>query len=183
MRRREEELPSMPMTSMIDIIFQLMIFFIVTMSIMPSVKSAPQVEGSMNLPTPKDGDAEVTMVVQYQKNATSGYDFYVLQGNDNSAEFYQAVNRSPAIVDAPTLLRNIGTQYQVYYDENGLKSMLNEVRDNDPAVLIRAPQDTPYGEVVKITGFMHAIGIAKIAWVEGSLKSLKAEIVKTRRRS
>jgi hypothetical protein len=35
--------------------------------------------------------------------------------------------------------------------------------------------------VVKITGHMHSIGIAKIAWVTGGLDDLKAEIKKTRR--
>jgi len=180
MKRKKEPLNDMPMTSMIDIIFQLMIFFIVTMSVAPAVKSAPQVAGNLSLPTPKQGDSEVSMVIQFQKSATGGgYDYYVLQGNDNSAEFYQAVAKAPAIVDAPALLRNIGIQYQVYYDENGLKSLLMEVRDSDPSVMIRAPESTPYGDVVQITGYMHSNGISKIAWVDGSLKDLKAEIKKT----
>ena len=58
-----------------------------------------------------------------------------------------------------------------------------EVRDSEPAILIRAPKSIPYGQVVEFTGFMHAIGITKIAWVEGQLSDLKAQIKKTKRRS
>jgi hypothetical protein len=85
------------------------------------------------------------MVIQLQPGIGGGYDFYVLQGNDNSAEFYQAIAKAPAIVKAPALLRNIGTQYQVYYDNIGLEALLMEVRDSEPAVLIRAPGNIPYG--------------------------------------
>lgn len=182
MRRRQQALEKAPLTSMVDIIFQLMIFFLVTMSVMPSVKSAPQVEGSMILPTPKQGDTEVSMVVQFQLNEHNTIDYYVLQGNELSAEFYNQIAASRSIVGIPKLLRNIGTAKQVYYDEASLKGLLMEQRDADPAILIRAPKSMPYGAVVKITGYMHSIGIAKIAWVAGTLKDLKAEIRKTKGR-
>ncbi|MFP4458751.1 MAG: ExbD/TolR family protein [Candidatus Zixiibacteriota bacterium] len=177
MKRREEALPSMEMTSMIDIIFQLMIFFIVTMSVMPAEQSAPKVEGTKQIPTPKDGDSEVSMVIQYHQ-AQGGYEFYVLQGNKNSAEFYQEISRKSYI---PTnVLRNIGKLNQVYFTNESLKNLLREVSKNEPAILIRAPETIPYGEIVKLHSFMIEAGIGKIAWVKGSLFDLEAEIVQTK---
>ncbi len=177
-KRREEELPSMPMTSMIDIIFQLMIFFIVTMSVMPSTKSAPQVEGNKPIPTPTSGDQEVSMVVQIQPNREGSYDYFVLQGNENSAEFYQSIAGQRGI--PITILRNRGKIYETYFDANGLKDLVMEIRDSDPRVMIRAPRNIPYGDVVSWHSFMLNAGITKIAWIDGTLFDLQAEIKKTR---
>ncbi len=185
MRRRADPLPEAELTSMVDIIFQLMIFFLVTLSIMPAIKSAPQVEGLMNLPTPKSGDSEASVLIQMYNNPMGGLDYFVLQGNDESAEFYKWFSDKRALVKnvaAYRAFRNAVLRYRVLYNEQGLKGFLDEIRDNDPAVVIRSPGDLPYSEVVKITGYMHSIGIAKIAWVRGTLSDLKVEIKSTRRR-
>ncbi len=183
MKMREEPLPESPMTSMIDIIFQLMIFFLVTLSIMPAVKAAPQVEGIMDLPTPKKGNSEASVLVQFHKTPSGVLDFYVLQGNDNSAEFYKwlsetgraVVNVAPAY---PAFRNQALNRYQVVYDEMALKALLLEIRDSDPAVILRAPGDIPYGSVVAITGALNSAGITKIAWVKGTLSDLEVEIKK-----
>ncbi|RKZ35003.1 hypothetical protein DRQ33_00915 [bacterium] len=186
MRARSDPLPETELTSMVDIIFQLMIFFLVTLSVMPSVKSAPQVEGMMNLPTPKRGDSEASVLIQFFKTPTGGLDYYVLQGNDQSAEFYQFFKDKRAVLKAAgayPAFRNIAAnKYQVVYNEQTLEGLLMEIRDYDPAVIIRAPGNLPYGDVVKVTGKMHALGISKIAWVKGTLADLKVEIKKGRAR-
>lgn len=184
MRARSTPLPEMAWTSMIDIIFQLMIFFLVTLSVMPSIKSAPQVEGSMNLPTPKQGDSEVSLLVQLQPNPDGGMDYIVLQGNDQSAEFYNWFDDKRGLLASAATYRafkNFVRQYNVVFDLMGLKALLMELSVNDPAVLIRAPGNIPYGEVVSITSEMHNLGISKIAWVKGSLSDVKVEIKKSRR--
>ncbi|HHH80868.1 MAG TPA: hypothetical protein ENL24_02535 [candidate division Zixibacteria bacterium] len=184
MKRRVEPLPATELTSLVDIIFQLMIFFLVSISILPAIKSAPQVEGLMNLPTPKRGDAEASVLIQIHKTPTGRLDYYVLQGNDESAEFYNWFKDKRQIVKIPSAyvaFRNAAQRYRVIYDERGLKAFLLDIRDNDPAVIIRAPGNIPYSDVVRITGFMHSIGIAKIAWVRGTLSDLKVEIKKSRR--
>ncbi len=186
MRVRTETLPEAELTSMVDIIFQLMIFFIVTLSIMPSVKSAPQVEGIMNLPTPKKGDSEASVLMQFHKTPIGGVDYYILQGTDKSAEFYKWLSATgkKALKSAAgyPLFRNAARdRYQVYYNEQTLKGLLIEIRDNDPAVIIRAPGNLEYGEVVKVTGIMHALGISKIAWVKGTLSDMEVEIVKSKK--
>ena len=177
-KRRDEELPQIPMTSMIDIIFQLMIFFIVTMSVMPSTKSAPQVEGKKLVSTPVSGDQEVTMVIQMQPNREKGYDFFVLQGNENSAEFYQSIVGQKSI--PITILRNRGKIHETYFNTQGLRDLIMELRDSDPRVMIRAPRSVPYGDVVSWHSYMLNAGITKIAWIDGTLFDLKAEIKKTR---
>ncbi|RKZ26303.1 hypothetical protein DRQ29_05060, partial [bacterium] len=79
--------------------------------------------------------------------------------------------------------RNISSnKYQLVYNEKTLKGFLMEIRDNDPAVILRAPSNLPYGDVVKVTGFMHTLGISKIAWVKGTLANLNIEIKKGRAR-
>ena len=186
MKKREDPLPTTELTSMVDIIFQLMIFFLVTLSVMPSIKSAPQVEGMMNLPTPKRGDSEASVLIQFFPTPSGGMDYYVLQGNDNSAEFYQWFKDKRAVLSVPSAyraFRNVAAnKYQVVYDDNTIKGVLMEIRDYDPAVIIRAPGSIPYGKVVKITGEMHALGISKIAWVKGSLADMKVQIKKGRAR-
>ncbi len=185
MRARYEPLPETELTSMVDIIFQLMIFFLVTLSVMPAVKSAPQVEGIMNLPTPKRGDSEASMLIQLHKTPQGGIDYYVLQGNDQSAKFYNWFKDKRQVVNIPSAyiaFRNAVARYNVLYTEQTLRGLLQEVRDNDPAVIIRAPGNLPYGEVVKITGMMHSLGIAKIAWVKGTLADMKVEIKRARAR-
>lgn len=186
MRMRPEPLPETELTSMVDIIFQLMIFFLVTMSVMPSVKSAPQVEGMMNLPTPKQGDSEASVLIQFYRNPSGNIDYYVLQGNDQSAEFYQWFKDKRAVLSAPSAypaFRNIAAnKYQLVYDDNSIKAFLMGVRDNDPAIILRAPGNLPYGDVVKVTGYMHSLGISKIAWVKGTLANMKVEIKKGRAR-
>lgn len=186
MRMRTEALPETELTSMVDIIFQLMIFFLVTMSVMPSVKSAPQVEGMMNLPTPKQGDSEASVLVQFYRNPSGNIDYYILQGNDQSAEFYQWFKDKRAVLKAsaayPAFRNMAANKYQLVYDDHTLRGFLMEIRDNDPAVILRAPGNLPYGDIVKITGYMHTLGISKIAWVKGTLANMKVEIKKGRAR-
>ena len=186
MQKRADPLPTTELTSMVDIIFQLMIFFLVTLSVMPSIKSAPQVEGMMNLPTPKHGDSEASVLIQLFPTPSGGMDYYVLQGNDNSAEFYQWFKDKRAVLSVPSAykaFRNVAAnKYQVVYDDNTIKGLLMEIRDYDPAVIIRAPGDIPYGKVAKLTGEMHGLGISKIAWVKGSLATMKVQIKKGRAR-
>ena len=185
MRPKNEVLPEAELTSMVDIIFQLMIFFLVTLSVMPSIKSAPQVEGMLNLPTPKKGDSEASMLIQFHTTPQGGIDYYVLQGDDQSAEFYTFFKDKRAVLAAPSAyiaFRNMVARYNVLYNEQSLEVLLEQVWTNDPAVIIRAPGNLPYGEVVKVTGLMYALGISKIAWVRGTLTDLKVEIRKSRGR-
>ncbi|RKZ28093.1 hypothetical protein DRQ26_01820 [bacterium] len=185
MRSRYEPLPETELTSMVDIIFQLMIFFLVTLSVMPSIKSAPQVEGMMNLPTPKKGNSEASVLIQFHKTPQGGIDYYVLQGDDQSAKFYTWFQDKRSVVAIPSAyiaFRNAVQRYGVLYNQQTLKGLLNEIWVNDPAVIIRAPGNLPYGEVVKVTGYMYALGISKIAWVKGTLADMKVEIKKSRAR-
>jgi len=185
MKLRYEPLPETELTSMVDIIFQLMIFFLVTLSVMPSIKSAPQVEGMMNLPTPKKGDSEASVLIQFHKTPQGGIDYYVLQGDDQSAEFYNWFKERRSVVNIPSAyiaFRNAIVRYNVLYNEQTLKGLLNEIWVNDPAVVIRAPGKLPYNEVVKVTGYMYSLGISKIAWVRGSLADMEVEIKRGRAR-
>jgi len=185
MKMRVEPLPEAQWTSMIDIIFQLMIFFLVTLSVMPAIKSAPQVEGIMNLPTPKRGDSEASMLIQLHETPQKAVDYYVLQGDDPSAEFYTWFQDKRAVVNVPAAyiaFRNAVVRYNVLYNQNSLTALLEQVWVNDPAVIIRAPGNIPYSEVVRITGEMHSLGITKIAWLRGELKDLQVEIKRGRTR-
>ncbi|MBN1756247.1 biopolymer transporter ExbD [bacterium] len=178
-KREETELEKSELTSMVDMIFQLMIFFLVTMSVMPSVKSAPQVEGALNLAPPKQGSTEVSHVLQLHVNRENEMEYYVLQGNDDSAEFYQRIAGKAAILKTP-LLKTLGERYGTYYSLPMLRQFLYEIRDSDPKVLIRADRELQYGKVVEITNYIHSLGITKYAWVGGSFADLNAEIRKGR---
>ncbi len=179
-RRKEEPLESGAMTPMIDIIFQLMIFFLVTTSVLPATKSAPQIEGNLNLGTPKQGGSTVNSVIQLHRDYETGaIEYYVLQGNENSAEFYKVLERSRKIIKTP-LLRSVGRRYGVYYNYNELKDMLRRLAEIQPKVLIRADRKLPYGEVVKVTNLLQSYGITKYGWVGGTLADIRARIIKTR---
>ncbi len=178
--RREEHLESGAMTPLIDIVFQLMIFFLVTTSVLPTTKSAPQVEGNLTLGTPKQGGSTVNAVIQIHRDYKSGsVEYYVLQGNENSAEFYTTLERSRGIVRSP-LLKNLGKRYGVYYTYDELNGMLRDLAEIQPKVLIRASRDLPYGEVVEVTNLLQSYGITKYGWVGGTLRDMQARIIKTR---
>ncbi|MBN2542408.1 biopolymer transporter ExbD [bacterium] len=179
-RREGTALEKSELTSMVDIIFQLMIFFLVSMSVMPSVKSAPQVEGTLNLAPPKQGGTEVSHVIQLHLNRNKEIEYYVLQGNDDSAEFFQKIANKRTIVMTP-LLKTLGERYGVYFNLASLQIFLHEIRDSDPKILIRADRKLPYGQIVEITNYIHSLGITKYAWVGGTFLDLNAEIRKGRR--
>ena len=165
---------------MIDIIFQLMIFFLVTTSVLPATKSAPEIEGNLTIGTPKQGGSTVNAVIQIHRDFKTGaMEYYVLQGNENSAEFYKTINRSRSIVNTP-LLKNLGKRYGVYYTSDNLNVLLARLAEIQPKVLIRASRKLPYGEVVKVTNLLQSNGITKYGWVGGTLKDIQARIIKTR---
>ena len=186
MNRRSDALESPSLTSMIDIIFQLMIFFLVTMSVLPAVKSAPQVEGNMSLPTPSQGSAEVSHLVQIIKVPFSADEFgyLVLDGTPQAAEFYKDVERTRGLLGDPyaleselTLAKNKG----LWFEENALEMKFEEAfRQQDVKVIIRAARNVPYGQVVKVHSILFNIGISKVAWLDGSIQSLKADIREVR---
>ncbi len=182
-RQIEESEPERTeLTSLTDIIFQLMIFFLVVTSILPATKASIAIDGNLTIGTPKQGGSRVSIVIQLHKNPTTDkIDYYVLQGNDNSAEFYNTIDRARQIVDTP-LLENIGRRYQVLYDLDGLKSLIAQIADIQPKVLIRADRKLPYGEVVVVTNILQSAGINKYGWVGGTLKDLQAKIIKVQPR-
>lgn len=177
MKRRDEELPDLQMTSMIDIIFQLLIFFLVTLSFNPSEVSAPMIEGIKQIATPTEGDNTVSMVIQIVESR-EGYEYYVLQGNRESAQFFREL--SPA--DTGPMLRQLGRMYQVYYTIEDLYVLLQEVGTHEPEVILRAPEHIPYGVIIRLHSYMNDVGIAKIGWLKGTFRDLQVEIVETRRR-
>ena len=171
---------------MIDIIFQLMIFFLVTMSVLPAVKSAPQVEGNMSLSTPSQGDSEVSHLVQivpipFRPNT---YGYLVLDGSPQSAEFYQDLNRNRRGLNDPYIMESqiiFATNVGLWFTEAGLRSKFQEASvQQDVQVIIRAGRNTPYSEVVTIHSILYNIGISKIAWLDGDLSSLRADIREVR---
>ena len=183
--RRHEPLETSELTSMIDIIFQLMIFFLVTISILPAVESAKQVEGNMALPTPSQGSAEVSHLIQVMKVPFKNqFGYLVLDGTPASAEFYKDVDKIRSRLDNPyaieseiTLAGNKG----LWFDENGLRNKFQEAfNQQDVKVIIRAARDVPYGEVVRTHAILYNIGISKIAWLDGSLSTLRADIKEMR---
>ena len=184
--KRNQELEKNDLTSMIDIIFQLMIFFLVTMSVLPAVKSAPQVEGNMSLSTPSQGSSEVSHLVQIIKVPlkTDKYGYLVLDGTPQSAEFYKDVEKSRRFLNDPYALESIiilATNKGLWFSEAGLKAKFQEAfGQQDVKVILRASRSVPYGEVVKVHSIMYNIGIAKIAWLDGSLATLKADIREVR---
>ena len=186
MQKRYTNLESADWTPLIDIIFQLMIFFIVTMSVLPAVKSAPQVEGSMSLPTPSQGSAEVSHLIQIIKVPFKGetFGYLVLDGTPQSADFYKDINRNRPLLHDPYALESeivLATNMGLWFSENGLRSKFKAAsRQQDVKVIIRAARSTPYSEVVKVHSILYNIGISKIAWLDGSIASLKADIREVR---
>ncbi len=186
MRRVEASYEKPDWTSMIDIIFQLMIFFLVTMSVLPAVKSAPQVEGNMSLPTPSQGSSEVSHLVQIIQVPfkTNMYGYLVLDGTPQSAEFYKDVDRNRAFLNDQYALESeivLATNMGLWFNEPGLKAKFQEAfSQQDVKVIIRAARNVPYGEVVKVHSILYNIGISKIAWLDGTVASLKADIKEVR---
>lgn len=185
--RKQSELESQDLTPMIDIIFQLMIFFIVTMSVLPAVKSAPQVEGNMSLATPSQGSSEVSHLVQVIKVPFKGdvYGYMLLDGTPGAAEFYKnEIDRSRRFLGDPYALESIitvATNKGLWYEESGLRTKFQEAfNQQDIKVIVRASRDTPYGEVVKVHSILYNIGISKIAWLDGTLGTLRADIREVR---
>jgi len=184
-KRRYSPLPSTELTSMVDIIFQLMIFFLITMSVMPAVKSAPQVEGNISLPTPSQGASEVSHLVQVVKVPfKSAFGYLVLDGTPQSAEFYKDVDKNRSFLGDPYALESeliLATNKGLWYDETGLTRKFEEAfSQQDVKVIIRAARSTPYGEVVKVHSILFDIGISKIAWLDGPLSQLRADIKEVR---
>jgi len=185
MKARYDPLPETEMTSMIDIIFQLMIFFLVTLSVLPSIKSAPQVEGNMDLPTPKTkGESEATALIQVYQEKGGVLEYYVLQGDENSAKFYeeQLKPQRSIVNDAYILFKNqvINKGYGVLYNDQTIQGLITDLAMQDPKVIIRAPGNSEYGAIAKLTGFMYASGISKIAWLKGNLSDLEVTILVSR---
>jgi len=185
--RPQKEIEKNDLTSMIDIIFQLMIFFLVTMSILPAVKSAPQVEGNLSLPTPSQGSSEVSHLVQVIAIPFKAdqYGYMVLDGSPASAEFYkQDIERSRGFLNDSYGLESIitvATNKGLWYNDAGISAKFNEAfGQQDVKVIIRASRDTPYGEIVKIHSILYNIGISKIAWLDGALSTLRADIREVR---
>lgn len=184
--RRFMNLEKADWTPLIDIIFQLMIFFLVTMSVLPAVKSAPQVEGNMSLPTPSQGSSEVSHLVQIIKVPfkTNNFGYIVLDGTPQAAEFYKDVDRNRRFLDDQYALESeivLATNMGLWFSEASLKAKFQEAfSQQDVKVIIRAARSVPYGEVVKIHSIMYNIGISKIAWLDGSLSTLKADIKEVR---
>jgi len=186
MQRRYLDLESADWTPLIDIIFQLMIFFLVTMSVLPAVKSAPQVEGNMSLPTPSQGSSEVSHLVQVIKIPFKGdtYGYLVLDGTPQSADLYKDIERNRTYLNDPYALESeiiLATNTGLWFSESGLRSKFDEAfRQQDVKVIIRAARSVPYGEIVKIHSIFYNIGISKIAWLDGQLSGLKADIREVR---
>lgn len=185
--RKQDELEKQDLTPMIDIIFQLMIFFIVTMSVLPSVKSAPQVEGNMSLPTPSQGSSEVSHLVQVIKVPfkTDQFGYMLLDGTPTAAEFYKDdIDRSRRFLNDPYALESIitvATNKGLWFNEASLRAKFQEAfNQQDVKVIIRASRNIPYGEVVKVHSILYNIGISKIAWLDGSLSTLRADIREVR---
>jgi biopolymer transport protein ExbD len=185
--RVQEDLEKQDLTPMIDIIFQLMIFFIVTMSILPSVKSAPQVEGNMSLATPSQGSSEVSHLVQIIKIPFKGdqYGYLLLDGTPAAAEFYKNdIEKSRRFLNDPYALESIITVANnkgLWLTEANLKTKFQEAfNQQDVKVILRASRETPYGEVVKVHSVLYNLGISKIAWLDGPLGTLRADIREVR---
>ncbi|MCK5832197.1 biopolymer transporter ExbD [bacterium] len=186
MQRRYLNLESADWTPLIDIIFQLMIFFLVTMSVLPAVKSAPQVEGNMSLPTPNQGSSEVSHLIQILKVPFKSdmYGYLVLDGTPQSAEFYKDVDRNRQFLGDQYALESeivLGTNMGLWFNETSLKAKFQEAfSQQDVKVIIRAARNVPYGEVVKVHSILFNIGISKIAWLDGKIGTLKADIKEVR---
>jgi len=184
--RRNDALESPELTSMIDIIFQLMIFFLITMSVMPAVKSAPQVEGNMPLPTPSQGSSEVSHLIQVVKEPFKGdnYGYLVMDGTPASAEFYKDIDKNRRFLNDPYALESeliLAKNKGLWFSEQTLKRKFEEAyNQQDVKVIIRASRNVPYGKVVEAHSILYNIGISKIAWLDGNLSSLKADIREVR---
>lgn len=184
--RRYEPLESTELTSMVDIIFQLMIFFLVTISVLPSVESAPQVEGNMSLATPSQGNSEVSHLVQIMKVpfTVDTYGYLVLDGTPQSAEFYTELDARRHLLNNPKLMNSMiisATNRGLWFNENSLKHKFDEAsRLQDVKIIISAARGTPYGEVVKVHSILYDLRISKIAWLDRSLSEINADIKEVR---
>ncbi|RKZ31596.1 hypothetical protein DRQ36_01495 [bacterium] len=183
--RRVEALETSELTSMVDIIFQLMIFFLVTMSVLPAVESAKQVEGNMSLSTPSQGSAEVSHLVQVIKHPTkNAYGYLVLDGTPTSAEFYKDIDKNRHLLNLPLALESeltLAENKGLWFNETGLRAKFQEaINQQDVKVIISAARNTPYGEVVKVHSILFNIGISKIAWLDRPISDLRADIREVR---
>lgn len=185
MRRAKQPLESAQWTSMIDIIFQLMIFFLVTMSILPSISSADQVEGNLALSTPSQGASEVSHLIQVIKIPfKETYGYLVLDGTPQSAEYYKEIDRTRDLLGNPYALQsiiNLATIRGLWFDDSGLMRKFEEAfGQQDVKVIISAAREVPYGEIVKVHSILFNIGVSKIAWLDRPIAQIKAEIKEMR---
>jgi biopolymer transport protein ExbD len=186
MRKRDTSLETGSWTSMIDIIFQLMIFFLVTLNILPAVKSAEQVEGNLSISTPRSGDANCTHLVQIIKNPMnpSQYGYLVLDGSPQAAEFAKDLERNKAFLANATAIAaevTYATNNGLWFDEQGLAAKFKEaIMLQDVTVIISGAKNLPYGEIVKVHALLYELGISKIAWLDASLADLKLNIQEKR---
>lgn len=163
-RRQEETLPSSQMTSMIDIIFQLLIFFLVTLAFGTiQTTTAADVPGEMREDVPQLPPMSQLAVTQ---PLTEGYVLHVDRNTEGLVRgdfvVFILTPEFPSVEDAiADTLRNHGP----FTLEQGKREITSRISDKlyltgEPAYLkMRAHEDLNYGFVLDMMSICNADSI------------------------
>jgi len=147
-QRKNSEPRSGEMTSMIDVIFLLLIFFLVTLNPMPSEKAGETQESVISLRVPEVGEgyADADLLIQLQ-NIGGKTRYYVFDPVFiNQANWSAIQNVLKMFANQPNQLVSMLASLNMEKS----KAQLNEVLRGKNLVLIRASDWVEYGDVMDI---------------------------------
>ncbi|MFP4458750.1 MAG: ExbD/TolR family protein [Candidatus Zixiibacteriota bacterium] len=167
-RRREETLPSSEMTSMIDIIFQLLIFFLVTLSLgTVQSQSTAEVVGEMKEDVPDL--PPMKQLTESERKLTEGYILHIDEDKENQVRGDLVAwifdPEFPSLAEAKK--DSSGNHGPFSLDE--AKKRIDELlgthlmmKGEPTSLKMRAHEDTEYGFVLDIMGICNADSIKTV---------------------
>ena len=166
-QRRDETLPSTEMTSMIDIIFQLLIFFLVTLALgSVQEKASAEIKGEMQEDLPQLPPVEK---LSDPTAFTDGFLLQVIEDKEDDVDGKFALwildPLYPSVLEAKA--DSSGT-HGPYSLKRGFRTIRKRVEDKillgeaPPPLSIRAHEETPYGYILEIMSFCNQDSIETV---------------------
>ncbi len=175
-RKQSDPLPSMQMTSMIDIIFQLLIFFLVTLS-MGTVQeqASSKVKGEQKVNLPELPPVEKLSDVP---ELTDGYMLWIEQDKNNKVDGDLAVYiLDPIMNNIDDAQKDSSGQYGPFSLQQGSRNLKTKINDEialgeaPPPLFIVAHAETPFGFVLDIMRFCNEDSIEAVNFSFSNIKT------------
>jgi len=171
-RRRKNSQRKLELVSLIDVIFLLLIFFMVTLNIIPAMTRPEPLEGSFSVDVPRASTDKVDKIVQLEVDTSGTLLRYLVFDKglgDNEREvrdWLVALQRDASLTSrAPEVLeqRRVLTRIADLEFEDALQT-----------VVIRSPQYATYGQILAVVNRCRTREGVKVHLARGSILDLAA---------